>query len=288
MEMALEDMRRDGMVFSCLGGQRQRYEYFGYTPAGTRLVFECRKANVRHTLGQDFTPGFSLRELGPADGELLERIRLFHESKIARLERKGERLFDILSSWKSRIYALLEGETFGGYLISDSGGGEIIEINLGDLSRLPEALGLFLNAPDKTGRPDRVSVAAQPHEREKLAVLSRFAEDYTLSTAYSFNIFDYPRMLGALLNLKAQSYSLADGAAVLRIEGGQSLRIAVSGGKASVTPVDSPPDILLSHPEAAEFFFSYMGTLVSPHIRDNPFLRSLLPLPLFFESLDGV
>jgi predicted N-acetyltransferase YhbS len=288
MEMALEDMRRDGVVFSCLGGQRQRYEYFGYTPAGTRLVFECRKANVRHTLGRDFTPGFSLREIGPADRDLLEKIRLFHESKIARLERKGDRFFDILSSWKSRIYALLEGETFGGYLVSNSGGEEIIEINLEDLSRLPEAVSLFLDSPDRTGKSDRAAVAAQPHEREKLAVLSRFAEDYTLSTAYSFNIFDYPRMLGALLNLKARNDSLADGSAVLRIGGGKSLRIAVSGGRPSVTPADSPPDIVLSPPEAAEFFFSFLGTLVSPPVRDNPFLRSLLPLPLFFESPDGV
>jgi predicted N-acetyltransferase YhbS len=287
MEMALEDMRRDGMVFSCLGGQRQRYEYFGYTPGGARLVFECRQANIRHTLGKDFFSGFSLRELSAADGELLGGIRRFHEAKPARLERQGDRFFDILSSWKSKVYALLEGENLGGYLIYSPDTDVISEINLADPSRIPEAVGLFLNCPGKTGKPDRVAVVVQPHETGKLAAFSRFAEDYTLSSTYSFNIFDYPRMLGALLNLKARIASLPDGAALIRI-GGETLRISLSGGKASVTPTDSPPDITLGPLEAAEFFFSFMAPLALPPIRDNPFLRSILPLPLFFEAPDGM
>jgi predicted N-acetyltransferase YhbS len=287
MAMALEDMRRDGMVFSCLGGQRQRYEYFGYTPGGIRLVFECRKANVRHVLGRDFSPGFSLRLLSAADGALVEGIRRFHEAKPARLERRGDKFFDILSSWEGRVYALLEGETLGGYFVYNPGDDEITEINLEDPSRLPEAVGLFLDIPGKTGKGDRVAVAAQPHETGKLAVLSRFAEDYCLTSAYSFNIFNYSRMLGALLNLKAQTSSLAGGAAVLRI-GGETLRIALAGGKASVSPTDSPPDITLDPSEGVEFFCSALAPLVLPPIRDNPFLRSLLPLPLFFEGADGI
>jgi predicted N-acetyltransferase YhbS len=287
MEMALEDMRRDGVVFSCLGGQRQRYEYFGYTPAGMQVVFECRQANIRHTLGKDFLLGFSLRLLSAADGEFIEGIRLFHEAKTARLERRGEKFFDILSSWTSRVYALLEGENLAGYFICSPNGDTITEINLADPSRISEAVGLFLNCPAKTGRPDRVAVIAQPHETEKLAALSRFAEDYTLSSAYSFNILDYPRMLGALLRLKAQTAALADGAASVKI-GGETLRIALSGGKASVTPAGSPPDMVLTPLGAAEFFFSSLAPLALPAIRDNPFLRSILPLPLFFESADGV
>ncbi|MDR2102064.1 MAG: GNAT family N-acetyltransferase, partial [Treponema sp.] len=158
MEMALEDMRRDGVVFSCLGGQRQRYEYFGYTPVGMQFVFECRQANIRHTLGKDFLPGFSLRLLSAADGEFIEGIRLFHEAKPARLERRGEKFFDILSSWTSRVYALLEGENLAGYFIYSPSEDTITEINLADPSRIPEAVGLFLNCPAKTGRPDRVAV----------------------------------------------------------------------------------------------------------------------------------
>jgi hypothetical protein len=287
MAMALEDMRRDGMVFSCLGGQRQRYEYFGYTPGGIRPVFECRKANVRHVLGRDFSPAFSLRLLSAADKALVEGIRRFHEAKPARLERRGDRFFDILSSWEGRVYALLEGETLGGYLIYSPQADEITEINLADPSRLPEAIGLFLDSPGKTGKPDRVAVTAGPHETGKLGVLSRFAEDYFLSSAYSFNIFNYSRMLGALLNLKAQTASLANGAAVLRI-GGETLRIAVSDGKVSLTPADSPPEITVSPSEGVEVFFSSLAPLVLSPVRDNPFLRSLLPLPLFFESADGI
>ncbi|MDR3138731.1 MAG: GNAT family N-acetyltransferase [Treponema sp.] len=289
MEMALEDMRRDGMVFSCLGGQRQRYEYFGYTPAGTRIVFECRKANVRHVLGKDFMPGFSLRLLTAADRELVERIRSFHEAKPARLERDGERFFDIISSWGSKVYAVLEGETFAGYLICNSREDAITELNLGDPARIAELIALFLHNPGRIAQQDRVAVTVHPHETGKLAALTAFAEDYSLSSAYSFNIFNYPRILEVLLKLKARTLALADGAARIRI-GGETLGIAVSGGNPSLdsSAGATPPDITLSPLEAAEFFFSPMAPLVFPAVRDNPFLRNLLPLPLFFESADEV
>ncbi|MDR1636283.1 MAG: GNAT family N-acetyltransferase, partial [Treponema sp.] len=104
METALEDMRREGAVFSCLGGQRQRYGYFGYAPAGVRAHFFCRRANVRHVLGRVPAPkpeggGLSLRELKAGDRELLDRIYAFHQAKAARIERPREKFFDILSSW---------------------------------------------------------------------------------------------------------------------------------------------------------------------------------------------
>jgi predicted N-acetyltransferase YhbS len=281
----LEDLRKDGMAFSCLGGQRQRYEYFGYARTGTRIVFECRAVNVRHTLGRNFSSGLSLRHIVAEDRELLDGIAAFHESKIARIERSREKFFPILSSWKSHVYALMEGGALAGYLISSAGGGDISEINLKDPSRMAEAVGLFLNRPEGTG--DQVNVTVQPHETAKLAALSRFAEACLVTSAYNFNVLDWPRFLAPLLNLKAQTAALSSGSAVFKI-GDQCLRIAVTNGSPSISPVSAAPDITLTSREAAGFFFSHLAPEVSPASRENPFLRSLLPLPLFFENTDGV
>jgi predicted acetyltransferase len=149
METALADMRLgtgpEGLVFSCLGGQRQRYEYFGYTPTGTRLSFECRRANIRHTLSRGAVPAenLSIRELEAGDRELLDRIFACHQAKAARIERPREKFFDILVSWNYRAYAVLAGGDFLGYFIYDHAGETICEVNLADFSRLPEFIGAF-------------------------------------------------------------------------------------------------------------------------------------------------
>ncbi|MDR1655896.1 MAG: GNAT family N-acetyltransferase, partial [Treponema sp.] len=103
MNRALEDMRKDGLVFACLSGRRQRYEYFGFSPAGTIFSFECNSFNIRHTLGKNFVSSLALKQLCPKDLALIEEIRLMHEAKPekgAGFVRRRDRFFDILASWK--------------------------------------------------------------------------------------------------------------------------------------------------------------------------------------------
>jgi hypothetical protein len=162
-----------------------------------------------------------------------------------------------------------------------------------DLSRLPELIGAFLDLLDKTGDRDWVLVAVQPHEGEKLEAFSRFAEDYTISTAYSFRIFDYSRFLPPFLRLKARNEALPDGSAVLRIGEEESLCLSVRGGevsagKAGENQGPEKADIKLESRDAAALLFSTLSPLASPLLRGSPFLRNILPLPLFFEEPDGI
>jgi predicted N-acetyltransferase YhbS len=310
MGMALADMRRDGIVFSCLGGQRQRYEYFGFTPAGTRIVFECRRANIRHFLGKDASPALSLRRLNAGDAEL-EDVYRAHQSKAARFERDRGKFFDILSSWKNRAFVLLDENRFAGYLIyngaentenaenAENAENIIEEINLADSGRAAEALACFLRYFE--GK-DRVSVAVQPWETAKLKAFAAFAEDYHITTAYSFAVFDWRPFLSALLRLKGAddgngggpARPLPDREAAFRIAGGSAgsreycFRIAVKNGGARALPDSGEGAITLDPLRAARFFFSPLSPWASPAPRQNPFLRDILPLPLFFESPDGV
>jgi hypothetical protein len=284
MNMALDDMKRDKMVFSCLGGQRQRYEYFGYTPVGSSASFRCDKVNVRHVKGKDFVSSLSLKLLVPEDTACLEDIRLMHEKKPLRFERpvNAKRLYDVLNSWKAGVYAVMEGNIFFGYLIGDQKAGTITEINLKDSSRIIEGVNLFLQ-----GHND-LEVTAQVFDGEKMAALSAFAEDYQLSTAYSYRIFNFPVMLKSLLQFRLTLGSIPDGSLSVKIGGQDTLNIAVSHGEVSVTPFSGKPDLVLSELQAASFFFSPLTPVTSSFVRENPFLQSLLPLPLFMEKPDEV
>jgi predicted N-acetyltransferase YhbS len=284
MRMAVEDMKSGGMAFSCLGGQRQRYEYFGYTPSGLSCCFECRTANIRHTLGRELKTGLSLRRISGGDTELLDRLYAMHESKPVHVLRRKDRFFDILSSWKSSVFAVMEGPRMAGYLICNPGGNRIHEINLEDNARTAEVMGLFL----QTQGCNSVSVQIQPHEREKIAAFSCFAETYTMSHAYHFAVFDYRRFVLPFLKLKSSLNTLPGGSFTLQREGGPKLTLAVTNGQASLAETGEPAALSLSPASAVRFLFSADYAAGSAVVAGNPFLQGLLPLPLSFETADEV
>jgi predicted acetyltransferase len=290
MNRALEDMRKDGIVFACLSGRRQRYEYFGFSPVGTVFSFECNSFNIHHTLGKDFVSSLTLKALCPKDSALIEEIRIMHEAKPekgAGFVRPGDRFFDILVSWKNNVYAVLDGEKFFGYLIYNKEENRISEINLKDTGRLAEIAGLCLKSFPSC---NMVKINAHPHESAKLKALSRFAEGFSMEPAYSFNIFNYRSFLEAFVKLRCSLGRIEDGAFAFEIEKGERLCVRVAGGKPELSEA-SPSETAgfkLGSLEAAELFFSPISPYVSSVVAGNSFLQSLLPLPLFFEITDGV
>jgi predicted acetyltransferase len=287
MNMALEEMKSDGMVFSCLGGQRQRYEYFGFTPAGTNYNFTVQEANITHTLGKEWKSDLSLKNVNAGDKEILARIMELHESKIARYFRGRDRFFDILSSWHSKIFAFTEGEKFEGYFFCRADHRGIVEINLKNPSRICEAIGVYRK---EMNNYDSVRVAAGPHEAEKVTILSQFAERCHQSPAYQFNVLDFKRFVGPFLKIKSQQQIIAEGSFVLKINGpaGGTYELSSRSGEAEIRETASAPDLVLDPLEATRFFFSPVSAITNQKIRERIFLQSLLPLPLFFENIDGI
>ena len=287
MNAALEDMKKDGMVFSCLNGQRQRYEYFGFNPAGIAYTFICSKRNIRHTLGHDWKSSLSIKPVGQGDEKILDSIQALHEAKPARLRRQREGLFDILSSWHAKAYAIMEGERFEGYFVvetSRAGDQRISEVNLFDLSRLTEVIGLFLDQ----GAKESLRIHSGPQETEKLSVLSRFCESYAQSPAFHFAIFDYKRFTEPFLKMASSLKTLADGSFFFQINGGLLLRLVVKQGLASLEEGPGASVLKLNNIEALHFLFSPLTAVSLPAIRENTFLQSLLPLPLSYEGPDAI
>jgi hypothetical protein len=290
MNMALQDMKNDGMAFGCVGGDRQRYEYFGYTPVGAKYRFTVNEANIRHTLGPDWKTDLCLRPITSEDSEILDQIHALHESKAIKFSRNRDRLFDILSSWNSKVFAFYNGGQFEGYFASEPGSSDIQEINLKNPSRLNEALGLVLRWNKQNGGQDSVQVTAEPQDIEKISILSRFSESCNLGTAYQFNVFDFKAFVEPFLKFRAKQRTIADGSIVLKIEGEAetTLEISARNGVGEIKESQVAPDLILNHLEAIQFFFAPTSAVTIPAIREKVFLQSLLPLPLFFEFPGGV
>ncbi|MCL2479615.1 MAG: GNAT family N-acetyltransferase [Treponema sp.] len=288
MGMALDDMKKDGMVFSCLGGQRQRYEYFGYTHSGCAYNFTVREPNIRHSLGADWKTGLEVKPVFAADTAMLDKIRNMHENKNARLFRNPDRFFDIISSWDGEIFAVTENGRFEGYYICRPGSWDVSEINMEHPERIKEVLGLLLRRRREIGAQESVAVSAGPHETEKIAVLSGFAESCRQSSAYQFNILDFKRFTEPFIKLRSNQRAVADGSFVLKIEGSGTFTLASGDGRASIAESAAAPDLTLSRLEAVKFLFDPLTAAINPAIQKTVFLQSLLPLPLFYENTDGI
>ena len=120
MDMAVEDMVRDGIAISTLGGKRQRYNYFSYEKSGTTYRFSVNSDNMRHTFGTDRTAHhrFDVRALTADDTASLDAIA---EQEIF------NRYYE-LSKGKISIFVshrLSSAVTAGKIIVL--GGGEIVE-----------------------------------------------------------------------------------------------------------------------------------------------------------------
>ena len=293
MKAAVEEMRRDGAVFSCLGGDRQRYEYFGFTPAGSTYAFDVKEHNTAHVLGREWETGLSLEKIGADACARLDQIHAMHEAKGARLHRGRDRLFDILSSWRAETFAVTEGGRFEGYFVYHEKRSSITEIYLNDISRLPEVLGLFLREMGTW----RVKVCVCPHEREKIAILSRLADEYAQKNAFQFAVFDHARFADAFIRFKAGREKIREGSFVFQVtdaELGVNSRVRLFAGKDGVGAEEcSPasgqaPALTMGSVEATRFLSCPAAALSHPAIRESEFLRDVLPLPLFLENADEV
>ena len=133
MQDAQERMQAAGCDIAMLGGQRQRYERFGYVPAGAHWEFTLTPRNVRDIR----TGGVALAPLAEYPS-WLESARALHEKQPVTCARGGDASFlTVLQSWRAEPYAVLQDGMFAGYCALAEGKPPLQELVLPDAALLP-------------------------------------------------------------------------------------------------------------------------------------------------------
>lgn len=103
MNHCIETMRAGGCHMAILGGQRQRYQYYGFESAGLEVKFSVSAKNVEHSVnfGDDAAPTEQAAALTfePLDASRMARAAELHRTRAA------------ASSWPSECY-VDRGEEF--------------------------------------------------------------------------------------------------------------------------------------------------------------------------------
>ncbi|MBQ8763815.1 MAG: GNAT family N-acetyltransferase [Clostridia bacterium] len=285
MQMALNIMSEEKFDYSLLGGQRQRYGFFGYEPIGLEYRFLIDNGNIRRILGKLEKSGFTAREITEKDADIIKKIKVLHEELPFFVERKEEDYIDILHSWNNIPYAAFEGDEFKGYFTLEKHGGKYLhEIRAVDIN---DMLKLIMCAME-TGNLEGVAINLPAFDTEYCDFMAKNCGGYSIGTPEMINIFNFRNFIDAFLALKAQRMNLASGTLKILIHGmngDEFLAVTVDGNNVTVAQADGNADIELDHNQAIVFI---SGLYSKERLGLPDFAQGWFPLDFFSYSLDNV
>lgn len=287
MNTAIGIMKGENYDYSLLGGQRQRYGFFGYEPIGAEYRFIIEKDGIRRIWGREPQAAYTARPVTEADTEIIKKIKALNESLPFYVDRSEDAYVDILKSWNNIPYAAFEGEEFKGYFsVNKYGGSHIAEMRAVNID---DTLKLIVCAMEVM-KSESATLNVPLFDTELCDYMNKNCGGVSMGTPEMINIFNFGRFIEAFLSVKASVTKLCPGTLKLLIHGvKRDERIAITVGcdnSVTVAETNEEADIELSHSEAIHF----IGGLYSKDRAQmqQAFAQSWFPLPFFSYSQDNV
>lgn len=283
MKHCLRTMREHGCQISYLGGQRQRYAYFGYERCGHVMRFTFSQANVRHTFG-DTDTGIHFELLTGDHPDRLAEARALHDAQPAHCRRNSQNFLNHLHNWHARPYAAVDGSgDMVGYLVSNASLDSISELVTATDAAVVRTLGAWVAEHGDT------TLAMTSLQPERVRLLGQWCESVSITPAGNWRVFDWPSAVGALLTARARTTPLTKGRINLGIGQLGCLRLQVTSGDTRCAWTNRRPDVQCNELEAMRLLF---GPARPSQVVSLPPAAGLLeqwcPLPLHWPRQDGV
>jgi len=287
MDEAMAAMKAAGCALGELGGQRQRYQFWGFERCGAVAEASFSAKNLRHAFGEnEIAPGWRAAKIEPEDHNALARVQVLIESQPIHVRHDPAAFYDILCSWREVPWAVWEGHELRAVFTLGHDGRGVGQFLLGEAGSLEMSLRCVFSAlPEDVYKS--VKLAVPLWQRELLALAEEISEGVDPDDTGMYTILDWERALGALLALQGRCKPLPDGELTVQIDGfcgAETLRLSVANGIPCVEPFSGSPALTLSHLEALRFFLAP----VSIRRSENALAQAWFPLPLWLPGLDKV
>ncbi len=285
MEAILNEMKEKKTPVSVLGGRRQRYEYYGYTPSGICSNFYFNYDNAKHVFSKDQEATYTFIVPDGSEKESFEKCLELYEKRPAYIERTAEGFYDCLCNCRSKPILIYKNGELDGYASVSKDMSGINEYEISDNSDSCRMLKDFMFAFDLKG----VSARQIFHfERAKLHALTKVCEGVNTSGADSYFIQDYAKLISAFGKLKASYLKIPNGEVVIDIKGIQKIKITAENNIIKAKETEEKEDISLEPLEAVSAFFGQGAFNLEVAEKLPAFANALFPLPLFFSIPDMI
>ena len=282
MTHCVQVMRDEGHHLSWLGGQRQRYGYFGYEKCGTTVELNLTPDNLRHALPET---DIRFQSMGPDDTESLQFAHRLHQAQPSHCERSADMFYRNLISWyhEPHLARNADGDPVA-YLVANEDGGQILELVATDDEVAQEVAGAWVRQRGQGANFVMADTATGLQRR-----LSALAEGVQVSPSGNWQIYDWARTVEALLRLRSQMVALSDGEVVLGIEGYGTLVIRVRDSQVDCQRTQDSALVTWSPFVAMRALFGPLPPEAVVEVpREVAAINGWCPLPLGWSRQDGV
>lgn len=280
MEAAMEELDRIGADAVRLGGQRQRYERYGFVPVGIKRIYELNQKNVADKV----IPQVSFRPIARTDAEALAFAAKLQRAKPFYVERgDADSFYDIMCAWNNRPFLAVDGEGKNiGVLSVSPDNTEIAEQYAVDAKAEYAILQSWMMQNSLWS----VSCTAQPWDRDFIRLIGADCESMKQTFVTQCKIIHWNKICNALLGLYKDA-EIPSGSFTLEIKDSCFLRFEGRSCRA----VDSAiPDLSLDDSHAARFLFGYEqpGAVCALPPQKAAWIRAVFPLPFGWNGQDRV
>lgn len=271
MKMAMDDAKKRGHDLMILGGQRQRYNYFGFEHMGVSLHYSVNTTNLRHALRDTDVSHITFSPLTEEKKDEVDFCWNLSNAMPVHGTRPRDEYMNIMHNWNSQCYLIRVHGEMAGYVMTAG------EIALCDEQMLPQVLKAYLAFTNQ----NHIHLHCAPYQTERIHILSRLCEERSIGTFEMIHILNFPKVVRTLLSMKASYMRLEDGCFTVQVEDQPTFTIRVQDNKVTVTEEDLAPDYTLSHLEAQRLFMDLENAVCETRLP-----QSWLPLPFTMTAAD--
>jgi len=179
------------VVFSCLTGSRERYNYFGYEQIGYRYEFQFNDYFYTHNTINNH---YDIKEASNLD---LEKAYEMFIHKNGYIKRDFSQFVLRLKCSDSLIYSIKNNGKLIGYFNYSKRKNQITEFELNDLNSLCDVIleigNITINHYFK--------IFVSPFESDKLKVFGKYAEETNTSSPIRLKVYNYQKFLEMVLGM---------------------------------------------------------------------------------------
>lgn len=200
VKRAISDAEKENVDFMFLSGNRQRYEYLGFVPAGYKYTFTLLKHNVKHMKRK---LDFSFVKINEKSPELDGIIGCYNENKTRFIR---DDFFKTVSSWKTKeIYAVLNasGKVIGHIAKK---WWTIVDFNTVE----PQNSAYIIKAFMEYMHMPRIKAEIYPSAPEVVRDLSSYFEYPEINTCCNIKVLNYRNTIETLLYMQSKIARLCD------------------------------------------------------------------------------
>lgn len=204
MNLANNGMAANGTDIAFLNGRRQRYQYYGFVPAGVTYSFCVSEDNIIHALGNIVVENIRFAEI-TSRSELEEKAREMYYLKPVHFER--QEFASLCCSYYQKPYAALEDGEFIGYVVTNSDKNCWVEVCVGD----EKNFDLVVKAWMEQNKIRDLGIYLPEWECGLCRHLACYASGMSRGYSVQARIFRFKRVVEAYLKIKAHGVGISDG-----------------------------------------------------------------------------